>query len=368
MDNQYKHQLIIPKVEMEPNIQDSNKINNKELIDETESECYYKVVNESVISSNDNNHEIDFEDSDDDENEDEIEDENQVDESTTYFNENHINTTNQNILNKNSNKFYSLNRTKLVKSATIIRNETDQFEIDNSQALSFIHKFSRKQRTKMEEMLPKVELKNYCKNVISSSKFYTDNERLGKLLESKNLRNKHKARSVSNLEEYSGLFEDDLIDDRNESVYTADLNLNRISLLDSRQRDITFKKLNNRTESINFKKYVVNSMYKKSLDNQRKSKRYSANSLEKSIINNEQNRISKKSIRYLDDETSRDQSNLQIVSTADTDMKRINKVIENNLNLVGNGNDVINKKMPDDYFQFKIATNKYNSKFEIFKP
>ena len=146
MDNQHKHQLIIPKVEMEPNIHDSNKMNNKELIDETESECYYKVVNESVISSNDNNHEIDFDDSDDDENEDEIEDENQVDESTTYFNENHINTTNQNILNKNSNKFYSLNRTKLVKSATIIRNESDQFEIDNSQALSFIHKFSRKRR------------------------------------------------------------------------------------------------------------------------------------------------------------------------------------------------------------------------------
>jgi hypothetical protein len=356
MDHPYKHHLIIPRVEMETNIE-SNE--NKELNDEVESECYYKVVNESVISSNDNNHEDDFEDSD--ENEDYYEDEeNQIVESKLDLNENG-NMSSQNILNKNTNKFFNLNRAKLVKSAAILRNQTDQFEIDNSKALSFIYKFSKKQRNKMEEMLPKVELKKYSLKTIPTNKFYEENERLGKLLESKNLRNKQKARSISNLEEYTDLFENDLIDDQDECVYTANLSPNKISLLDSQQRDITFRKLNSRTEKINFKKYVVKSMYKKSIDNQRKSQRYSANSLEKSLINNNQSKMSKKSIRYLDDEMGQ-------VSTADSEIKKINKIIENNLNLVDNNNDVINRKAPEDYFPFKIATNKYNSKFEIFKP
>ena len=314
-----------------------------------------------------------------------------------------------------TNNFYKKNRTRFIKSAIIIRNESNNIEMNNEESFKTIYSFSKSQTNELEKGLSRTEMPKFRNK--DQSQFEKENQRLVRILDTKHL----KLRSAKKTNQY----EEDSSESENnnsnaETDYDDDDDLESCEGI--KKTNNLFRKYMARTEKVRLKKNILHSMFSKAMHNQEKSNRFLVSSMDKNLTSssNLETRRPKTAVSFTDEasETRRhsNQSKSELINKYYKSMNdRVNKIkLYKNKQRSSSVNEkekehasdaaiqkqeeeraerenreneeqqqryhVVKELVPEkthfDFsrnyanrkYSFKIATNGFNSSIEVFKP
>jgi hypothetical protein len=161
------------------------------------------------------------------------------------------------LLENQTKEFYNANKAKLMSLTKDLNSQQEQ------QSFKEIYRFSKKQTTKLENQFQKVEIPKFNFLELNS---VNEMSKLSKLLESKNLRNKKIRQNTDQSDEDNSDYENDLSvrSNHKNAVKNKKIFLN----------EVLAKRCSSIGQKLDYKKRLLNFMYKKSSANQINSRSF----------------------------------------------------------------------------------------------
>ena len=282
----------------------------------------------------------------------------------------------QSTLNIECKKYYVKNREKFIKhlglkveDTNLIENYNfENFEQDNEKSFKAIYKFSKGQANKLEQKYSEIERPKTKKKQTANLK--KENDRLVKLLDKRHLKNK-------NFKTESESSESSDTDSEKEMIRRDDLTEEQIRQLkrslSNKAYDHYSKIYNTQIDKCKFKNNIVQSMFRKALVNQDKSKIFKNLNIESLIETNS----------IVDDKFKVDLADFNLLLENNYDEIEDDSLRYNDFSICINSNDQESKTINNEnsrlFFknspnlfqqtpQFRISRNKFNANYEIFRP
>lgn len=232
--------------------------------------------------------------------------------------------------------FYNSNKIKFMNQAVV----TENTEINNEESFKSIYRFTKRQTSKLDNRLNKAELPKFKHSYLENS-----DDRLYDLLNKKNLKNKKIKKGSLDSDSDDDSFNDEETDENK-------LNLN----------EELAKQFNEHAEKLRVRSNLLHLMYRKAMQNQEASKRFSEmNSLEKYNTKKTNHRaktsVQTKKNPFLDNQDVVSHSSIFYLTKSkirESVPEKINFDISRNISAQNNS--------------FRLSKNELNSNFEIFKP